>query len=417
MDVRGSRALTIAMPSARYAICASISVVTSTMSEADASGAETPCRTSARAPIAIPPSWEKGSTSEAESRTSRARTKIQAPGPQEAAVIRAHAAVVLGETEPEQCGDVEVVADRFCPRHGEIAVLHAVAHVTGDAHALPDETQPDAQHLQLEPRAPPQRHVAAMPGGPVDEEQDVPGFLLDDRLEALDQRLGKEAGASRRLEQAEGEETVDALAVAGLHEGPFRIARRQVLRLGRERDTIGRDEMGEHGLVAAFLEGVELDRLAQQRIRSYRREGSDVEPRPALGLHGNVPDGQAHETLACAGVELRPIDHRRPVGIEGVEERAAEERLVGVASRPDRSLGPRVPRGANLRNCRAHDMTRRSRTPWSGTLRARKSANPPTRSVESRQAASTSGGTRASSSSRWRYPGAAPGKGPVAGCT
>ena len=91
MDVRGSRALTIAMPSARYAICASISVVTSTMSEAEASGAETPCRTSARTPSAIPPSWEKGSTSEAESRTSRARTKIQAPAPLEAGRSTCHA--------------------------------------------------------------------------------------------------------------------------------------------------------------------------------------------------------------------------------------------------------------------------------------------------------------------------------------
>src|SRR5207237_2034384 len=169
-------------------------------------------------------------------------------------------------------------------------------------------------------------------------------------------------------------------------------------------------ERGQPRRAAALPDALGRERLAQQRIRSYRREGSDVEPRPALGLHGNVPDGQAHETLACPGVELRPIDHRRPVGIEGVEERAAEERLVGVASRPDRSLGPRVARGANLRNCRAHDITRRSRTPWSGTLRARKSANPPTRSEESRQAASTSGATRASSSSRWRYPGAAPGK-------
>src|SRR5437764_14350381 len=63
-------------------------------------------------------------------------------GPQETAVIRAHAAVVLGETKPEKRGDVEVVADPFRARHGGSLVLHAVAHVTGDADALADATEP-----------------------------------------------------------------------------------------------------------------------------------------------------------------------------------------------------------------------------------------------------------------------------------
>src|SRR5207302_4383272 len=52
-----------------------------------------------------------------ESRQGRNRT-----GPQQTPIIRADAAVVLGETEPEKCGDIEVVADRFRPCHGEIVV-------------------------------------------------------------------------------------------------------------------------------------------------------------------------------------------------------------------------------------------------------------------------------------------------------
>jgi len=102
----------------------------------------------------------------------------------------------------------------------------------------------------------------------------------------------------RRAEQAEGEEAVDALAVAGEHEGPFGVARREVLRLGRQLDSIGCDHVGEHALVAALLEGVELDRLAQQRIVRHRSVGSDVQPRASFGLHGNVPDRQAHEARA-----------------------------------------------------------------------------------------------------------------------
>src|SRR5882757_1401004 len=99
-----------------------------------------------------------------------------------------------------------------------------------------------------------------MPRSPVDEEKDVTGFLLDDGLERVDERVRKESGALGRFEQAEGEEAVDALAIAGHHEGPFRVALYDVLRLGRKRDAVGRDQIGEHVFVAALLEGVELDR-------------------------------------------------------------------------------------------------------------------------------------------------------------
>jgi len=63
--------------------------------------------------------------------------------------------------------------------------------------------------------------------------------------------------------------------------------------------------------VAALLEGVELDRLAQQWIGSGGGIGSDIEPGSSLGLYRNVPDGQAHQLIARLRIELGPIDHRR----------------------------------------------------------------------------------------------------------
>ena len=54
--------------------------------------------------------------------------------------------------------------------------------------------------------------LLAVPGQPVGEQQDVAGLLLDHRLERVDQRRREEAGAAGKLEQAEGEEAVDAFA-------------------------------------------------------------------------------------------------------------------------------------------------------------------------------------------------------------
>src|SRR6266403_14310 len=110
-------------------------------------------------------------------------------------------------------------------------------------------------------------------------------FFLHDRLERVDQRLGKESGTLGRFEQTEGKEAVDALAVPGHHEGPFRVAPQNVFRLRRKGDAIGRDEIGEHMFVAALLEGVELDRFAQQWIGSGGGIGSDIEPGSSLRLY------------------------------------------------------------------------------------------------------------------------------------
>ena len=126
--------------------------------------------------------------------------------PLEAVVIGRQAAVILGHADGDQFADIDVGAQLLGAVDGEIVVLLAVGDIRGDAHALIDQEQPDREHLQFEIGPAPQRHVAAMPGDPVDEEQDVAGFLIHHRIEGLDQ-FGREiAGVLGGLEQAEGEE-------------------------------------------------------------------------------------------------------------------------------------------------------------------------------------------------------------------
>ena len=118
------------------------------------------------------------------------------------------------------------------------------------------------------------------------------------------------------------------------------IARRDVGRLRRERDAIGRHQIGQHQLVTPLLEAVELDRLLEQGIGDGFGIGLDAQTGLALGLDRDVPDRQADQTLARRGIERRPVNDGRLVGIEGVEQHAAEECLMLFAAEPKQRLLP-----------------------------------------------------------------------------
>src|SRR5262245_22845366 len=188
-----------------------------------------------------------------------------------------------------------------------------------------------------------------MPSDPIDEEEDVAAFLLHHGLEGVDQ-LGRErAGGLRGREQAESEEAVDALAVAGDHEGPFGIPGTRVGGLRRERDAVGLDEIREHVMVAALLEAVEFDRLAQERIENAFGIGADVHARAVLRLDRDVPDGERSEARLGLGLELRPVEHGGAVGVEGGEQHLAEEALMLLAAEADRAVAHGRAGGRDLR--------------------------------------------------------------------
>ena len=95
--------------------------------------------------------------------------------------------------------------------------------------------------------------------------------------------------------------------------------------------------------MAAFFEPVELDRLAQQRVRHLFGITQDPQPGLALGLHGDVPDRQADQPIAGGGFQRRPVDDRRLVTVMGVEQHPAKRGLVRLAARNDRIRAGSLP--------------------------------------------------------------------------
>ena len=186
----------------------------------------------------------------------------------------------------------------FAPVTVKIIVLYAASQVAGRADAFPNEKCPDRHDLEFEVRPAPQRHGAPMPCGPVDEEQDMARFFLYDRLERVDQFLRKETGTLGRFKQTKGEKAVDTLAVSGHHEGPFRIALHFVVRLGRQRDAVRRTRLDSTCLVPPSSNALSSIALRNKGSAVTGAYDADVESRPALGLHGDIPDGQTHQPLA-----------------------------------------------------------------------------------------------------------------------
>ena len=213
--------------------------------------------------------------------TGDARQARHGGGAQQALVIAGHALLVLFEADIDQHRRVHLVAQRLRAVHGEIGVgPFQPVDAAGDADALPDQKRPDGGGLQREIRAAPERHGRLVPGDPVGEEQDMPAFLLHHRLEGLDQLGGEEAGAARHLEQAVGEEAVDAFGIAGDHEAPFGVIRQLVVLLRLHRDVIGGDQAGQHVAVAGFLAGHVQQRLAQRRVLHRVRRRPRCASRP-----------------------------------------------------------------------------------------------------------------------------------------
>src|SRR5689334_8150033 len=105
-----------------------------------------------------------------------------------------------------------------------------------------------------------------MPGCPVDEEQDMPAFLLHDRLEDLHELDRKEAGLSGGGEEAEREEAVNAFTVTRHHERPFRVARLRARRDIGERNAIARRHGGQQLAMPRLFEAIEVECFPEQRV-------------------------------------------------------------------------------------------------------------------------------------------------------
>ena len=110
--------------------------------------------------------------------------------------------------------------------------------------------------------------------------------------------------------------------------------------------------------------------------------------------------GERHQTIARFGIERGPVDDRGLVGIEGVEQRAAEEQLVRIAPRSGRALALGLRAGCLAHRIRiavrasvlmAPPLASVQASGRAHLLRSRKSKKPPSRrSAPAAQAARAS---------------------------
>jgi hypothetical protein len=111
-----------------------------------------------------------------------------------------------------------------------------------------------------------QRQLLAAIGHPISEEQHVARFFLNNGLEDRDERHGEQAGLPGEMEQSEGEERIEALAVFGAHEGPFEIGGERVGGLLADRQSVALGHEREESRMPRLFVPLELDRLAKDRV-------------------------------------------------------------------------------------------------------------------------------------------------------
>ena len=163
--------------------------------------------------------------------------------------------------------------------------------------------------------------------GPVGEEEDVPRLLLHHAVEDVDELGAEEAGVGGDAEEAEGEERIEALAVAHAHEAPLRVARHLGL-LVRVRDRVVGEQVVEQDRVAFLLVRLHGDRLAQLRVGLDVRHGAHASRGRSLAADRLAPERQAAQARERIGVERRPAYLVGLVGVVRLDERPAEPRLV-----------------------------------------------------------------------------------------
>ena len=87
--------------------------------------------------------------------------------------------------------------------------------------------------------------------------------------------------------------------------------------------------MREDLLVAVLFPRIQHDGRPYVGIVERIGVGGKAEARPALRLHGDVPDGQRLQTPQLVRTEGRPGDHRRAIRVERFLEHRADCALVG----------------------------------------------------------------------------------------
>src|SRR5829696_3789230 len=223
----------------------------------------------------------------------KTRQRRDAGWPAEPRVVAGQSPVVLLQADLHEVEEADLDRrHRLGARHREVAVLMRDFLVGAHAARKPDaqtcDVNPGRSDTQLEPDASPPTEAGAAPCQPVGEEQDVPAFLLDDRLERLDEPCRKETRSLGQREKPEGKEAVDRFRIARDKKSQFPISRWQVRRFLGQLDAVGAHHVREDLLVAVLFPRIQHDGRPYLGIVERIGVGGKAEARPALRLHGEA---------------------------------------------------------------------------------------------------------------------------------
>src|SRR5271166_900865 len=197
-----------------------------------------------------------------------------------------------------------------------------------------------------------------LPRHPVDEEDDVASFLVDQRLEDLEHRFRQEAGPARDLEHTETEKCIEALAISEIGERAEQVAARWIWQALLGGDAVAPNHQPQELGMTGFFEPLKHDRLAHQRIGDRRGIGGNDRTRSALGVEDLLPERDRAQTPKRGFVEIGPRQGRRIESAMGRDKLAAEPLLVLVGADFHDAAARESDRGKKQRtNRRRHGTT------------------------------------------------------------
>ena len=136
-------------------------------------------------------------------------------------------------------------------------------------------------------------------GHPVDEEDDVAGFLIHQGFEDGEHLLGQEFRLHRDLEDAEAQKGIHAFAEAEILEAGFDIVGDVFQRAFGGIDAVFLDHHPDHLGVAGFFQALQRHGFFQHRIGDGFGEGGDDRPGPALGIENLFPERHGFQALSA----------------------------------------------------------------------------------------------------------------------
>src|SRR6266542_595763 len=261
---------------------------------------------------------------------------------EQARVVKREAPLVLGQAQLQERAQPEVAEGRMALQRESVlsALLFAVAstvaasgHLERALHAIESlrGDVPGAPRVEHRPQR--KGPTGAQVCRPIHDEEDMPRLLLHDLVEQRDQVLVEKLAPAPDVEETEGEERVEAFAVARAQKGPRRILGFLRLPEGSGRNPVSLRQQGNDLRVAPLLVPLQGDGFLQDGIRLLVPQSLHLDRRGGFRARRLVPDGEVLQPRQALLVQLGPDDVLRPEGMVRLDECPAEE--TGVFLRSD----------------------------------------------------------------------------------